>query len=251
VEAREQVDAVREEFGRAAGGFAERTRGRFDELDAVGFSRAAGGETIAEVGAGTGHFLSLFRDVAARLIALDVTPAMLRRAVIDHPEVLPVVTDGAALPLQTRAIDLVLCAQMLHHVPKPIPLVKEMRRVVKPRGRVLVVDQAAPERYEEALRMTELDIVRDPSHAVSRPPSAFRMMLRSTGLEIVDEKIVEKRQLLSGWMWAGEFPEERIAAVRAYIERYGHETGMDFEREGDDWSFTRRRIMILAARSPI
>jgi hypothetical protein len=121
-----------------------------------------------------------------------------------------------------------------------------MRRITAPGGRVLVVDQAATEHFEEAVAMTELEILRDPSHAASRPPSAFRILFRAAGLEITDERVVEDRQWLSKWMWPGEFPEERIEAVRAFIERRGAETGMAFERDGDDWAFTRRRVMLLA-----
>ncbi len=50
-------------------------------------------------------------------------------------------------------------------------------------------------------------------------------------------------------MWPGEFPQERIDATRDFVERFGSETGMDFERDGDDWVFTRRRIMLLARRA--
>jgi hypothetical protein len=124
-----------------------------------------------------------------------------------------------------------------------------MRRVVKPGGSVLVVDQVAPERFETAWMMNQLDLLRDPSHAVSRPPSAFRIMIRSAGLEIVDEKIVASRSRLSKWMWPGEFPPERIERVRQFIGRHGGETGMDFERDGDDYTFTRHRIMLLARRA--
>ena len=238
---------LRDEFERAAGYFAQRTKGRFDNLGAVDFARLAGGESVAEVGAGTGNFLSLFRDVARRLIAVDLVPGMLAvaRASLDGVEA--VVADGARLPLRSGSVDLVASAQALHHIAQPLPVLAEMRRVAAPGGRVLVVDQAAPEHFEEAVAMNELDLLRDPSHAASRPPSAFRIMFRAAGLEIVDERIVEDRQWLSKWMWPGEFPEERIAAVRSFIEARGAETGMGFERDGDDWAFVRRRVMILAS----
>jgi hypothetical protein len=63
----------------------------------------------------------------------------------------------------------------------------------------------------------------------------------------VDERIVEAEQRLSKWMWPGEFPPERIEQVRSFIAERGGETGMGFRREGDDWAFTRRRMMILAS----
>ncbi len=237
---------LREEIDRAAATFTERTRGRFDEMDVVGFSRIARGATVVEVGAGTGHFLSRFVPVVDTTIAIDLTIGMLTRARAENPGMHVVLADGARLPLRTGSADLVASAQMFHHVHQPVPILKEMRRVTAPDGHVLVVDQIATEKYEEAVAMNKLDVLRDPSHAASRPASAFRMMMEAAGLEVVDEVIHESEQRLSAWMWPGEFPEERIAAVRRFIEERGHETGKDFRKEGDDWAFTRRRLMILA-----
>lgn len=238
---------VRAEFDRAAAAFAERTAGRFDHMDPVSFSRVQPGDTVVEVGAGTGNFLALFAGVAGRRIAVDLTPAMLEQA-RRHEGIDLVAGDGRRLPLRSGSAGLVASAQALHHVHDPATVVKEMRRVARPGGRVLLVDQVATERYEEALMMTELELARDPSHAMSRPPSAYRMIVRAAGLEIVDERVTESEQRLSSWMWPGEFPEERIAAVADLIEKIGPETGMGFERDGDDWVFVRRRLMLLAER---
>jgi ubiquinone/menaquinone biosynthesis C-methylase UbiE len=215
-------------------------------MDVVAFSRARSGVTVAEVGAGTGNFLALFDPVAARSIAIDLTPAMLLQARGRHPGLQLVAANGNALPLATGSIDLVSSAQALHHIPEPLPFLLEMRRVCSANGRILVVDQVAPERFEEAVAMSELETVRDPTHAVSRPPSALLILLNAAGLKIVDERIVSKRQNLRDWMWPEEFPAARIAAVREFIERRGEQTGMDWKREGDDLTYERRRIMLLA-----
>ena len=240
---------VREEFGRAAAGFAARTEGRFDDLGVVEFARVRRGDTVVEVGAGTGNFLSLFRGHAARLIGIDLTPAMLAEAARRHDGLFLAGGDGTSLPLKDAAVDVACSAQTLHHIHRPVPVLAEMGRVVSDDGRILVVDQVAPEHYEEALVMTQLEILRDPSHAMSRPPSAFHIMAAKAGLEIVDERIAERRSRLSKWMWRGEFPQERIDAVREFIRRLGALTGMGFEPDGDDYTFTRRRIMLLARRS--
>lgn len=237
---------VEEEFERAAAGFAERTAGRFDQMDVVAFSRVNAGETVVEVGAGTGNFLSLFEGHARHLIALDLTAGMLEQARIRHPGLTLMVGDGNRLPLGSRSIDLVASAQALHHVFQPVPFVQEMRRVCRDGGRVLIVDQAATESYEQIAFMNELEAIRDPSHATSRPPSAFRAIVMAAGLEIVDERVFQDQSRFSKWMWPGEFPQDRIDQTRDFVERFGAETGMGFERDGDDWVFTRRRVMILA-----
>lgn len=239
-------EVVQTEFERSAEAFGRRTAGRFDDLGVPGFSRIERGAVVAEVGAGTGNFLKLFAGNASRLIAVDLTHGMLVQARAQAPMIETVVADGAKLPLESDSVDLVASAQSFHHIWEPLHILKEMKRVMTPRGHVLVVDQTAPERLEQAAAMNELEMVRDPSHAASRPPSAFRILMGAAGLEVVDEKVVEVTERLSGWMWPDEFPAERISAVRDFIERKGGSTGMNWRRDGDDWVFTRRRIMMLA-----
>ena len=218
-------------------------------MDPVPFSRRSPGQAAAEVGAGTGHFLALFADVADLLVAVDLTPGMLERARRDHPELRLVAGDGARLPLGTRSFDLVATAQALHHIWKPVEVLKECRRVVRETGHVLVLDSVATERLEEAEMMNHLDRIRDPSHAAFRSPSAMRLIVQAAGLEIVDEHLSVERSSLAKWMWPGEFEEGRIEQVRGFIEKHGPDTGMEFERDGDDWTFTRRRLMLLARRA--
>lgn len=236
---------VRNEFERAAEGFAERTKGRFDSLRVASFARVQPGESVLEVGAGTGHFLSLFYSCAGLLVALDLTLGMLAQGRSHHPFLAPVAGDGAGLPFKDACMDLVCSAQALHHMNDPVPVLTEMGRVA--RARVLVVDQIAPEGREQRHAMNELEMLRDPSHAASRPPSRYRELLRQAGLALVDERTARATESLSSWMWPGEFPAERIAAVRGFIEKRGSATGMDFVRDGDDWTFTRARIMLLCA----
>lgn len=239
---------VRQEFTRAASTFAERTRGRFDHMDVVSFSGVRSGATVLEVGAGSGNFLNLFSGVAGRVVAVDITEEMLREAQRTFPSMDLLLADGKRMPFGSRSVDLVSCAQMLHHVHDPLPLLKEMRRIVTDDGAVLVIDQVAPESYEQTAFMNQLEALRDPSHAMSRSPSVMRVLLQSAALEIVEEKVVSSTQTMSNWMAPGEFPEERFALVDDFIERFGAETGMGFHMEGGEWAFDRHRAMFLCRR---
>ena len=243
------TEVLRSEFERASENFSKRTKGRFDKLGVVDFSRVEDGSKVLEVGAGTGNFLQLFAGKAGQLLGVDLTPAMLHKAREAFPEMDLMVGDGARLPLSSRSIDLATAAQTLHHIWEPLPVLKELRRVTAENGRVLIVDQVGTERYEEVLAMNELDVMRDPSHASSRPPSALRTLMRVAGLRIVDERIVDVENRLSDWMPLAEFPKDRIEKVKRFIDEHGSATGMNFVQVGDDYTYNRRRMMILAERA--
>jgi SAM-dependent methyltransferase len=102
------------------------------------WAELGGDESIADVGCGNGVFLSSLRDRGHRgpLVGLDLSPAMADGA-RDHRS-FGVVADCRAVPLRDGAVDRALCLHMLYHVPDPQPAVAELRRIVRPGGRVVV-----------------------------------------------------------------------------------------------------------------
>lgn len=244
---RDHASLVREEFERAAAGFARRTVGRFDHLDVVAFARARRGNSVIEVGAGTGNFLSLFAPIAAALVATDLTAGMLREARELHGITRLVCGDGARLPFPDGSFDLVTSAHAMHHIPDPVAVLREMGRIVAPGGHVMVVDITASDDPAAAARADEVMTIRDPSHARSLTTAEMRAALDESGLTVVDHRVVDRRGHVSGWMWPGEFPEERIAEVRAFVETHWREIGMDLQPDGDDFTYLDRRQMFLAA----
>ncbi len=242
----DQREAVRREFSRTAEAFTRRTRDRYRDLGVVEFARSRPGERVLEVGAGSAGFLKHFAG-AGLAVALDLTPAMLRLGRREHPWIACVVGDGEHLPFRSGSFDLVASALAIHHIPDPLPVLKEMARVSG--GRVLVVDQCAAEDPDRAAAQTELERLRDPTHAASRPASAYRELMGAAGISVVDERLVERRARLEEWITPEEFSAERIRAVRDFVERHADRTGMGFRREEDGWTYVRR-ILLLLGRVP-
>ncbi len=234
---------VRDEFSRTAAAFADRQRHRYQELGAVAFSGLASGGSVLEVGAGAGTFLGGFRSRASFGVALDFTRPMLEVARRDHPWIKCVLGRGTELPLRSRSFELVACANALHHMPDPGPVLREMARVTD--HRVLIVDQAASEDPVEADAQNQLERLRDPSHARSLPPSDQRRLLQQAGLEVVAERVVERDETVSVWTNPREFAPDRIHAVRQFLAGSASTTGMSFRKQGADWVFRRRTLLLL------
>ncbi len=97
-----------------------------------------------DAASGTGRHLDHLAAGSARVVALDQSPEMLRRSVERcRGAALPVRHfrgDLAALPFDTEAFDLVLCAMALCHVPELSNTIAELARVLRSGGHLLVTD---------------------------------------------------------------------------------------------------------------
>jgi SAM-dependent methyltransferase len=89
---------------------------------------------------GTGRHARALADLGHRVIGVDVTPEMLERARAAVPEATLVRGDLTRLPLRSASIDLAVCSLALDHAPAVADPVRELARVVRPGGRIVISD---------------------------------------------------------------------------------------------------------------
>ena len=95
---------------------------------------------VLDVGCGTGGALPSLaaRFPTAELCAVDLAPAMARAAADRAPTARTLCADGAALPFADASFELVFCNLMLQWEDDPRPTLAEIRRVLAPRGLLLL-----------------------------------------------------------------------------------------------------------------
>jgi ArsR family transcriptional regulator len=103
------------------------------------------GLRVADVGTGTGILAIELARLGLRVIAIDHSEAMLEaaRRKLEAQAVTGVELrrgEIAALPLRDAEVDAALAHMVLHYLPSPADGIREMARVVKPEGRIVVVD---------------------------------------------------------------------------------------------------------------
>ncbi|MGH6690645.1 MAG: class I SAM-dependent methyltransferase [Gammaproteobacteria bacterium] len=117
----------------------------------VGLARLASGESVLDVGCGTGSLaIAAKRQVGATgdVFGVDPSPEMIARAMSKAVRTgIDVRFENAvaeALPFPDARFDAALSTLMLHHLPRKVrqACAREIHRVLRPGGRLLVVDFA-------------------------------------------------------------------------------------------------------------
>src|SRR5262245_47363703 len=149
-------------------------------------SRATG--NVLEVAIGTGRNLPLY-PAGVTLTGIELSPAMLDLARerarefgidADLRE-----GDAQALPFDASSFDTVVCTLSLCAIPDDARTVAEMARVVRPGGRVLLLDHIGSTWWPifAGQRLVEFFTVRSEGEYLTRRPS---LLLPGVGLQIVE-----------------------------------------------------------------
>jgi ArsR family transcriptional regulator len=100
---------------------------------------------LADIGCGTGSLTFELARFAAKVTGVDLSPEMLRRARaaakqrrLRNLEFLQ--GDALDLPLPARAVDAAFCVMVLHFLAEPRRAIRELCRVTRARGTVILVD---------------------------------------------------------------------------------------------------------------
>ena len=126
--------------------------GRFETLRPDAMWTALGAESpdaIVEIGAGTGLFSAEFsrRAPDATVYAADLEPRMIEWMRAHRPEVatgavVPLLSEESSVPLDDAVADAVFMVNLHHELADPHAIYREAFRLLKPHGKLLVVDWA-------------------------------------------------------------------------------------------------------------
>ena len=178
------------------------------------FVEAGGDERALDVGTGAGALALALAPLVREVVGLDPVPELLELArARAAPNTDFVEGDGAALPFPDAAFDLAGTLRTLHHVALPERVVAELARVTRPGGRVLVVDQLAPDDPDRAAALHEFETARDPSHTRLLSDRELRELFASNGLTPLRERHEKEHRDLSAYLeLAGCDGDRRVRA---------------------------------------
>jgi len=189
----DQGRAVRELFGSDAGAYDARHYGaRYrtfisDRQEFVSrLFRDLGlpaGAPVLDVACGPGRFLEEAASLGLAPVGIDASGDMLRVAGTRlGPRARLVMGDAAVLPFESCAFDVVNCSGLIEYIPEPMPLLREVLRVLKPGKQALV---SSTNRFSPAY-------ILDPFANAARRSAVVRGVIRLLRLPFDDMSLRER-----------------------------------------------------------
>lgn len=99
------------------------------------------GDTVADIGAGTGYFARRFAMHAGKVYAVDIDEKLLKIAAGKAPKgIVTVLADPDDPKLPAGSIDLIFICDVLHHIENRPAYYRKLATALKPGGRIVNID---------------------------------------------------------------------------------------------------------------
>lgn len=249
-------EAIVDQFTRQAEQFAVSPTARSAEIleRMLRLARPSSPETALDVACGPGVLACALARHVRQARGIDLTPAMLEQARKTQQEqgianVSWDQGDVAAMPYADAEFDIVTCRFAVHHLPDPLLVVREIRRVGRQGGRIVIADSAPAASKADAFNAMEK--LRDPSHTRALPLKEMSELLRRAELPEPQVECMRLALDLDEFL-SRSFPREGDETrIRAMFERALAEDTMDLQprREGEKIRFSVP-VGIYAAQVP-
>jgi len=99
--------------------------------------------TVLDAGTGTGYMAFNVAPLVEKIIGIDHSVGMLKRAgekASRYPQVKLLQGQADQLPIENHTVDVAMCHMLLHHTISPRQTLRELHRITRPGGFVVVVD---------------------------------------------------------------------------------------------------------------
>jgi ubiquinone/menaquinone biosynthesis C-methylase UbiE len=246
-------DLVRSQFGAVAEAYVTSSY-HASGADLAALVEAAGlqgTEHVLDLGCGAGHAALAVAPAAASVTAVDVTPDMVATAseLAAQRGVANVsvqVADVADLPFQDEQFDIVTSRVAAHHFAEPRAALAEALRVLRPGGRLLLIDSVAPPDAALDTFLNCVELLRDASHVRDWRSAEWVAMLEAAGFQ--QPRVLQQFGIaLDGQEWVQRMrtPPAKVAMIRQLFADCTPAQRSAFDLRADEsWTFTMTMALL-------
>lgn len=213
-------------------------------------------DTVLETAAGTCACGRSLAPLVHSVVCLDATKAMLEigKKAAEEAELHNMhFIQGYAeeLPFLDASYDIVLSRLSFHHFTDVETAFAEMVRVLKPNGKLVLIDMGAT---DEQLRpvQDELETLRDPSHVKNLSTAEMQALFAKHGLKLLENETTLLPQALDSWMELTATPSDIQEHIRHRFQLDldgGEKTGFyPYLKEGKLY-FNQRWVLMIGCKA--
>ena len=253
-----QARRVQEQFGGSAAAYVTSPlHAAGEDLDRLlAWGAARRGDRVLDVATGGGHTALAFAGITRQVVAYDLTEPMLRAArghlqARGATNVGFVAGDAGGLPFRDGSFDVVTCRTAAHHFADVGAAVRQIHRVLRPGGSLLLQDILGHDDSEASAFILEVEKRRDPSHVRSYRAVEWKAFLRAAGLTVMEDFVIWKVREWDEWTGRMRMAAEARRELEAFVRRAPERCrgAFDFKLTPDAVvSFTDRQVLLRAER---
>ncbi|KHK55741.1 SAM-dependent methlyltransferase [Ralstonia sp. A12] len=205
---------------------------------------------VLDLGCGGGHVSFAMAPHVAALVAADLSEDMLAVVAAEAAKhgIKQLHTQAARaehLPFDDGAFDIVATRFSAHHWYDVRAGLAEARRVLKPGGKLVIVDIIAPETPLLDTLLQTAEVLRDASHVRDYRVSEWQAMLTEAGFQPGTPRTWKLTMSFDSWIARIRTPQVRADAIRDLFDRAADEARQYFA-VAPDHSFAIDAMLIEA-----
>jgi SAM-dependent methyltransferase len=231
-------EQIVDQFTRQAAQFAASPTARSEDIleRVVRLARPEASDTALDVACGPGLLVCGMARYVGHATGIDLTPAMLEQARrTQKAQGIGNVSwdqgDVSAMPYADGTFDIVTCRFAFHHFPDPLTVLREMRRVCRAGGRIVVADSAPAS--EKAADFNAMEKMRDPSHTRALAVEELTALFVAAGLPEAQAERTRLALDLDEFLGRSYPREGDEARIRAMFDSALEDDAMDVKPRRD------------------
>lgn len=215
---------IKENFGKRADQYkASTTHGNSEDLLRMADMLGNDFDSALDVATGGGHTAAKMAESARKVVAIDITPEMINAAqnLADSKNLNNIefrLMDVHQLDFPDESFDVVASRFAPHHFTDITKALAEMTRVLKPGGKMYILDCSVIDGNMTESVINHIELLRDSSHKCSYSQRQWERLLGQLPLDIEHIELQRHEYQLPEWFDRTETPQEKREEIFCYID---------------------------------
>lgn len=213
----------------------------------------AGTDHVLDVACGPGIVAEAVAPHVRTITAIDATPEMIRLAQMrfknahlrnGHFKV----ASAERLPFRAGQFHQVIIRLSFHHFTDVPAVLEQIRRVMRPEGRLIVADIVSSEDADESALHNSLEKLRDPTHVRMYSAGNLLDIMQFGGFQVVHHESWRQARAFPEWAAIIADPARTgpLENVMRALARAGQDAGIELREESGEVRFAQTWLLVIA-----